>query len=351
MTQNAVPQGWYQDPYGTPVLRWWDGYRWTEHTQATPAPTPAPAPAQAAVPPQQAYPQAPVQQAPAQQQGYPPAQAQQPYAPAPAQTQQPYPQAPAQQQGYPPAQTQQPYAPQAQQPYPPAQVPQQQFPQQQPQQFPQQFQQPHPQMGGGPGPEALLSADLLLVEQDFKWVDITTSYGIRDRNGNEVGSVAETGQNAARKALRFVSSMDRYLSRKFEIRDAAGVPFLVLSRGVKVVKSRVAVERPDGTPVGEIVQDTVIGHVSFDLIAGGQTLGQIKAEGWYAFTFTITDHTGAEVARIGRGVLDIVLDIIGGSDFYHLQVLRPLPEPLRTLVIAAALTVNTMLRPDKDGNA
>jgi uncharacterized protein YxjI len=204
-------------------------------------------------------------------------------------------------------------------------------------------------MGGGP--EALLSADLLLVEQDFKWVDITTSYGVRDRNGTEIGSVAETGQNAARKALRFVSTMDRYLSRRFEIRDPAGVPFLVLRRGTKVIKARVNVERPDGTPVGEIVQDSVIGHVSFDLMANGQTLGQIKAEGWYAFTFTITDHTGAEVARIGRGVLGLVLDIIGGSDFYHLQVLRPLPEPLRTLVLAAALTVNTMLRPDKDGNA
>ncbi|MFI9048045.1 phospholipid scramblase-related protein [Streptomyces sp. NPDC053427] len=324
MTQNAVPQGWYQDPYGAPVLRWWDGYRWTEHTQPPPTPTPAPAPDRAAVPPQQAYPQ--TQQPYAQgQQAYP----QQAY----AQPQQPYQQAPAQQ----------PYAQAApaQQAYP-QQVPQQQQPHPQ-------FQQPHSQKGGGP--EALLSADLLLVEQDFKWVDITTSYGVRDRNGAEIGSVAETGQNAARKALRFVSTMDRYLSRKFEIRDGAGVPFLVLSRGVKVVKSRVAVERPDGTPVGEIVQDTVIGHVSFDLIAGGRTLGQIKAEGWYAFTFTITDHTGAEVARIGRGVLDLVLDIIGGSDFYHLQVLRPLPEPLRTLVIAAALTVNTMLRPDKDGNA
>ncbi len=145
--------------------------------------------------------------------------------------------------------------------------------------------------------------------------------------------------------------MDRYLSRRFEIRDAAGVPFLVLSRGVKVVKSRVTVERPDGTPVGEINQDSVVGYVSFDLVANGYTVGQIKAEGWYAFTFTITDHTGAEVARIGRTLVDVVLDIVGGSDYYYLQVFRPMAEPLRTLVMAAALTVNTMLRPDKDGNA
>src|SRR5258706_9487316 len=28
--------GWYLDPQGRPVLRWWDGRRWTEHTRAAP---------------------------------------------------------------------------------------------------------------------------------------------------------------------------------------------------------------------------------------------------------------------------------------------------------------------------
>ncbi|MGG2463093.1 DUF2510 domain-containing protein [Streptomyces sp. RGM 3693] len=86
MTQQpAVPQGWYQDPSGAPVLRWWDGYRWTEHTQA----------------PRQYAPQVPGQRQ-----------------------------------------------------YPP--------------------------MGGG-GPEVLLSAEVLAVNQDVKWVDTTTSYSVLDR--------------------------------------------------------------------------------------------------------------------------------------------------------------------------
>jgi uncharacterized Tic20 family protein len=33
MTENPAP-GWYADPQGTPPQqRWWDGTRWTEHTQ------------------------------------------------------------------------------------------------------------------------------------------------------------------------------------------------------------------------------------------------------------------------------------------------------------------------------
>ena len=27
-----VPAGWYRDPSGQPCSRWWDGYRWTDHT-------------------------------------------------------------------------------------------------------------------------------------------------------------------------------------------------------------------------------------------------------------------------------------------------------------------------------
>lgn len=37
MTQS--PAGWYPDPYGTPLLRWWDGSQWTDatHRLETPA--------------------------------------------------------------------------------------------------------------------------------------------------------------------------------------------------------------------------------------------------------------------------------------------------------------------------
>ena len=28
------PAGWCPDPHSQPVLRWWDGFRWGEHTQA-----------------------------------------------------------------------------------------------------------------------------------------------------------------------------------------------------------------------------------------------------------------------------------------------------------------------------
>ncbi|NMD25613.1 MAG: DUF2510 domain-containing protein, partial [Actinobacteria bacterium] len=44
---NAVsppPAGWYPDPSGRAPFRYWDGARWTEHTDQGTAPSPPVAP-------------------------------------------------------------------------------------------------------------------------------------------------------------------------------------------------------------------------------------------------------------------------------------------------------------------
>jgi hypothetical protein len=31
--QPVIPPGWYRDPAGAPMMRWWDGGQWTPGTQ------------------------------------------------------------------------------------------------------------------------------------------------------------------------------------------------------------------------------------------------------------------------------------------------------------------------------
>ncbi len=61
---QAVPAGWYPDPYSVSELRWWDGSNWTEsvHPPAAPPPPVAPVPIQ---PPAESPVQAPTSQPPA----------------------------------------------------------------------------------------------------------------------------------------------------------------------------------------------------------------------------------------------------------------------------------------------
>lgn len=154
-----------------------------------------------------------------------------------------------------------------------------------------------PGAGGG---GSLFSEPVLVVNQKAKLIELTNEYKVFDQQGNQIGSVAEVGQSGLKKALRFVSSLDQYMTHKLEIRDAYGQPQLLLTRPAKFIKSRVIVERPDGQQVGEIVQQNAIGKINFAINAGGQKIGAIKAENWRAWNFAITDHADNEVARITK---------------------------------------------------
>ncbi|WP_030378706.1 MULTISPECIES: phospholipid scramblase-related protein [unclassified Streptomyces] len=202
---------------------------------------------------------------------------------------------------------------------------------------------------GAAGGGSLFSEPVLVVNQKAKLIELTNEYKVFDQQGNQIGSVAEVGQSGLKKALRFVSSLDQYMTHRLEIRDAYGQPQLLLTRPAKFIKSRVVVERPDGQPVGEIVQQNAIGKINFAINAGGQKIGAIKAENWRAWNFAITDHAENEVARITKTWEGLAKTMFTTADNYVLQIHFQLPEPLRSLVVATALTVDTALKQDARG--
>ncbi|MFI1004672.1 phospholipid scramblase-related protein [Streptomyces galbus] len=202
---------------------------------------------------------------------------------------------------------------------------------------------------GGPGGGTLFTEPVLVVNQKAKLIELTNEYKVMDQQGNQLGSVVQVGQSALRKVVRFLASIDQYLTHKLEIRDAQGRPVLRLTRPAKFLKSRVIVERPDGQPVGEIVQQNVIGKINFAITANGQQIGAIKAENWRAWNFAIVDHADNEVARITKTWEGLAKTLFTTADNYVLQIHYQLPEPLLSLVVATALTVDTALKQDSRG--
>jgi len=199
--------------------------------------------------------------------------------------------------------------------------------------------------GGG----TLFTEPVLVVNQKAKLIELTNEYAVFDQNGRQVGSVVQVGQSGLRKALRFVSSVDQFLTTRLEVRDAHGQPVLVLTRPAKLVKSRILVHRPGGEPVGEIAQDNVFGKIRFGFSANGQQVGAIQAENWRAWNFAIVDHTGAEVARITKTWEGLAKTMFTTADNYVVQIHRPLADPLMSLVVASALSVDTALKQDSRG--
>ncbi len=205
-------------------------------------------------------------------------------------------------------------------------------------------------IGGAPsGGGTLFTEPILVVNQKAKLIEVNTEYAVYDQNGNQIAAVRQVGQSSLKKALRFVSSVDQFLTHKLQIVDMSGNVHLTITRPAKIMKSRVEVTDGTGRQIGSVVQKNMIGKINFGLEAGGRTVGEIRAENWRAWNFSIQDHSGAEVARITKTWEGLAKTMFTTADNYVLQIHRPLEEPLRSLVVASALSVDTALKQDSRG--
>ena len=199
--------------------------------------------------------------------------------------------------------------------------------------------------GGG----SLFTEPVLVVNQKVKIIELNNEYGVYDANGTQIAAVRQVGQNAAKKVLRALTSLDQYMTHRLQIVDMQGQLQMSLTRPAKLVKSRVIVENAAGQEIGQIVQQNAIGKIRFGLEAGGYTHGSINAENWRAWNFSIKDASGQEVARITKTWEGLAKTLFTTADNYVVQIHRPLQDPLRSMVVASALSVDTALKQDSRG--
>jgi len=206
-------------------------------------------------------------------------------------------------------------------------------------------------VGGGAfvGGGTLFTEPVLVVNQRVKLIELTNQYSIFDQSGNQIAHVTQVGQSLLKKALRLVSSLDQFLTHTLEVADNAGAIQLRIVRPRKIFRSTIIVSDGHGAEIGRIVQNKMIGKISFALSANGQQVGAIKAENWRAWNFAIEDATGTEVARITKTFEGLLKTAFTTADNYVVQIHKPLQAPLLQLVIASAVSVDTALKQDSRG--
>lgn len=197
---------------------------------------------------------------------------------------------------------------------------------------------------------ALLDADTLVVSQKAKLIELTNQYEIHGSDGAGLGYLEQEGQSGLRKVLRFVTTVDQFLTHRLSIYDAEHVKVLELTRPAKLIKSKFRLEDGQGRKVGDIVQQNVFGKITFDLLgADGERMGQIRAENWRAWDFSIVDRNGAEVGRIDKKFVGVLKAVFTAADNYVVNIDPGLGGDHRLLVIAAAVAVDTALKQDARG--
>ena len=69
---------------------------------------------------------------------------------------------------------------------------------------------------------------------------------------------------------------------------------------------------------------------------------------WRAWDFSIQDPHGSEIARITKTWAGFSKEMFTNADNYVLEMHRTLEDPLLSLVVSAALAVDTVLKQDSD---
>ena len=199
--------------------------------------------------------------------------------------------------------------------------------------------------GGG----SIFTEPILVVNQKAKLIELNNQYSVFDQHGRQVASVNQVGQSKAKKVMRLVSNLDQFMTHRLEISDPAGAVLMKITRPAKVMKSTVIVSDANDNEIGRIVQENMIGKIHFALQSGGHTYGSIRAENWRAWNFRVEDHTGTEVARITKTFEGIAKTLFTTTDNYVVQIHSQLAQPLLSLVVASALSVDTALKQDSRG--
>jgi uncharacterized protein YxjI len=201
------------------------------------------------------------------------------------------------------------------------------------------------EQGGG----TVLTEPVLVVNQKAKLIELNNQYSVFDQRGNRIAAVNQVGQSTAKKLLRLVSSLDQFLTHRLEVTDNGGNVLLRLTRPAKVFKSTIVVSDGSNRELGQIIQEKMIGKINFGLIANGQRIGGIYGENWRAWNFRIEDAGGTEVARITKTFEGVLKTAFTTADNYVVQIHAKQPEPLHSLIVASALSVDTALKQDARG--
>jgi hypothetical protein len=196
----------------------------------------------------------------------------------------------------------------------------------------------------------LLSEEVLVVERftDLRrrWSDRTVQRG----DGSRAGMLRRAAPTGQQPVLRSMVVRDHTRYDIVELVDDNDNVVLTLNRPIDVQKSSVEVLDSEGQDAGRIVQQNLRrGETTYAFLGpNGGFIGDLQAENWVGWDLRIFDNQSREVATITRDWAGLDLASFPRPDDYVVRMRQPLHEPLRTLVVACALSLEIVVRPDND---
>jgi hypothetical protein len=195
----------------------------------------------------------------------------------------------------------------------------------------------------------LLKEAVLVVERQVDLGRRTADRAVRRADGTRAGVLRHVPSGSRRP--RSPISRDQLRHDSLELVDDQEQPVLTLLRPAGAPRTTLTVRDADGRDAGRIAQRSVrSGATTFALLGpNGAFLGDLQAENWVSWDLWIEDPRGRRVATITRDWAGLDRASFPSTDDYVVRISQPVPEPLRTLVVAAAVALEVAVRPDARG--
>jgi hypothetical protein len=199
----------------------------------------------------------------------------------------------------------------------------------------------------------LLDEDVLVVE---RFTDLGRRWSDRSvlrPDGTKAGMLRRAAPAAPRPTSRVKSTVVRDHTKNdvVELVDGKQAVVLTLIRPIGVAKSWVEVRDSEGRDAGRIVQQILRrNEMTFAFLgANGQFLGDLQTDNWVAWDLRVMDSHGRRVATITRDWAGLDVTKFSSPDDYVVRIREGVHEPLRTLVVACALSLEIVVRADARG--
>lgn len=199
----------------------------------------------------------------------------------------------------------------------------------------------------------LLSEKVLVVERftdiGRRWSDRTVHRG----GGSLAGKLRRAAPDVDRPhpGLRSLAVSDHANNDVVELVDDKQAVVFTLISPMHVARSSVEVRDSEGRDAGRIVQQSLRRNETTYAFLGpnGSFLGDLQAENWVAWDLRVFDNHARQVATITRDWEGLDVTRFPRPDGYVVRISQPMHEPLRTLVVAAAISLEVAVRPDSRG--
>jgi uncharacterized protein YxjI len=191
----------------------------------------------------------------------------------------------------------------------------------------------------------LLNQHRLFINQKAKLIEVTNEYKIFDEQGQQIGVIRQEGQSSLKKVARFVGSLDAMMTHTLSVYDANGAKVAGLTRPRTMWKSKVLITHGDGRDAGRIVMKNVLGKLRFAMEdSTGRSLGEIRAENWRAWNFSMVDASDREVGRITKKWAGIGREMFTNADHYMVEIDPSVIGETRLIMLAAAAGIDTAVK-------